>query len=443
MSGPDRPSTQPNGVTGVTIDRWAAGGRGLGRVAGKVWMVAGAVPGDRVEALPIRDHGRHVDAVVRRLLDASQDRRVPPCPLQSRCGGCPMMPVAETAQREAKRRFVVDALERLGGFRDVPVADLVPIDPALGYRTRIELTPARVPGGGTRWGYHRVDDPQAILDVPSCTIAHPALQPLLDFVRSRPPDASGDARLILRVSRSSAEKLVALRGEAGSVPPIASFARAAMAADPDLVGVVRLVSTPGRRGGSRTEVVAGRGWIEEEVLGTTFRVPGGTFLQVHAAAAEALGRRLLEEAGDPDDLVELYAGVGAIGLAAARRGTRATLVDADPDAIACGDEAARRLGLDVALVRSDVLRFLAARAGNAPPALVVADPPRTGFGRGVASRLATWGPPRIAVVSCDPATLARDAAALTAGGYVLERVAPYDFFPQTAHVEALAWLRRR
>ena len=436
MSGPDDFGTQPNGVSRIEIDTWAAGGRGLGRVDGRVWMVTGAIPGDEVEARAVRDHGRYVEGLVERILVPSPRRRTPPCPVQAACGGCPLMSVAEIDQREAKRRFLVDALERIGRLREVDVAPMVPIDPALGYRTKIELTSGRELDGVLRWGYHRAGDPGSILDVEACAVAHPALQPLLDAVRSLPPGAAG-ARAILRTSRAGDERILALRGETGTL------AKAAAAADPGLVGVVRVHAAEGRRGGARSEVVSGRGWIAETILGTPFRVPAATFLQVHASAAEVLGRDLLADVDDPGSVVELYGGVGAIGLAFARRGARATIVDADADAIACGDDAARRCGLDAAFVRSDVLRFLDRRAAGAPPALVIADPPRAGFGRGVARRLAAWGPARIAVVSCDPATLARDAAALVEAGYAIEKVTPYDFFPQTAHVEAVAWLRRR
>jgi 23S rRNA (uracil1939-C5)-methyltransferase len=112
-------------------------------------------------------------------------------------------------------------------------------------------------------------------------------------------------------------------------------------------------------------------------------------------------------------------------------------------ATACGAEAAHAQGLtSAAFERADVFEFLGRRRGGAPPDLVIADPPRTGLGRGVAERLAVWGASRVAIVSCDPATLARDLAALVANRYALERVTPFDLFPQTAHVEAVAWLTR-
>jgi 23S rRNA (uracil1939-C5)-methyltransferase len=250
-------------------------------------------------------------------------------------------------------------------------------------------------------------------------------------------------RVVLRTSSRENERLVVLRGLAGPFSTLTEFARVAAQADPGLVGVVRLIATRGRRGGASLQTVAGRAWMADEVLGTSFRVPAGTFLQVHSVAAERLGRHVLDGAGSPQRVLELYGGIGALGLALARAGAEATIVDADPDAIACGSEAASAHGLaTAAFVRSDVLSFLAASGRRITPDLVIADPPRTGLGNGVAHRLAALDAARIALVSCDPATLSRDLGALVARGYAIEEITPFDLFPQTAHVEAVAWLRR-
>jgi 23S rRNA (uracil1939-C5)-methyltransferase len=256
-------------------------------------------------------------------------------------------------------------------------------------------------------------------------------------------DAREPLRVVLRTSNHENERLVALRGLSGPFSTVEEFARVAMNADPGLVGVVRLIAARGRRGGARVETVAGRAWIADEILGTSFKVPAGTFLQVHAEAAERLGRHVLDGAGSPQRVLELYGGIGAMGLALARAGAEATIVDADSAAVDCGSEAARSHGLTRAtFVRSDVLDFLGASPGRVGPDLVIADPPRAGLGNGVAHRLAALGAARIALVSCDPATLARDLGVLVARGYAIEEITPFDLFPQTSHVEAVAWLRR-
>ena len=439
MSPPDVPSPPDPAVVELKVDSWAAGGRGLGRVEGRVWLVPGTVPGDLVRAAVAHDHGRWVSARLVEIVAPSPRRRVPPCPIQAACGGCPLMAAGEDDQREAKRRFVVDALERIGKLKGIEVAGVVTSPRALGYRNKIELTF----GADGSLGYHAAQDPALLVDVPACAIADPRLgAPLLTARESLRDGTLGPrpGRLVLRVSGSTPDVLVGFR-DAGEPFDEAPALAARLAAEvPDLRGVVRMIAAAGRRGGTRIETVLGRAWLEEIVLGISFRVPAATFLQVNAGAADALARSVLDEAGEPSSVTELYGGIGAIGLALAGRGAVTTIVDADGDAIACGREAAERSGRAARFVRSDVLRFL--RDPGPPPSLVVADPPRTGFGPGVADALAAWAPARIALVSCDPATLARDLARLTRSGYRLDRVAPFDLFPQTAHVEAVAWLTR-
>ena len=451
MSGLGDESTPLDGVARVEIDSWAAGGRGVGRVSGLAWLIEGAVPGDIVRARAVKRRPRFVEAVVTSIDHPSASRRRPPCPIQGACGGCPLMVVDESAQRAAKKRFVVDALQRIGRFPGIPVDDVVAAGPALGYRNKIELT---LGWAGSRpvLGYHRAGRPDELVDVTACTIGDPRLAPLLavarDFFLSdgRTTAAAGDrhetARLVLRASHARDQRLVAFRGAAGRADELVEFARVAAAADPGLVGVVRIIAAAGRRGGAGVEAIAGRPEIDEEVLGTTFHVPAATFLQVHPDASRRLAESLIEAAGRPARVLELYGGIGAVSLALARGGAAATVVDADAAAITCGAQAAREAGVPSAqFARADVSAFLTRSRGAARPDLVIADPPRNGLGKGVALQVAQLRAPRIALVSCDPATLARDLAVLAGAGYAVERVTPFDLFPQTAHVEALAWLR--
>jgi 23S rRNA (uracil1939-C5)-methyltransferase len=418
-------------------------------------MVFRAVPGDEVTARVLKDHGRFVEAVTDEIERPSEARRPAPCAIQDECGGCPLMVVDEVSQREAKRQFVLDAVRRIGRLpEDVRVNEVVAAPAELGYRNKIELSFGRDPAGRRVLGYHRTGEPGVLVDVHECSIADPRLRPLISAARAFFLEGAGAAdpaitdalepvRVVFRSSSSGNERLVAVRSLAGPFSTLEEFARVAALADAGLVGVVRLIAARGRRGGATVETIAGRDWIADEIHGTSFRVPAGTFLQVHSAAAERLGRHVLEGASSARRVLELYGGIGAIGLALARAGAQTTIVDADPAAIACGREAARLHGVTTAAFEvSDVLSYLERRSAGNGPELVIANPPRTGLGRGVADRLAAQGSARIAMVSCDPATLARDLAALATRGYAVEEITPFDLFPQTAHVEAVAWLRR-
>jgi 23S rRNA (uracil1939-C5)-methyltransferase len=350
------------------------------------------------------------------------------------------MAAGEEEQRAAKRRILIDALERIGKLKDADVGACVPSPHTLGYRNKLELAF----GEDGRLGFHAAHDPATLVDVPACAIADPRLSAPLRVVREALRDGRlgrRRGRLVLRASGSRPDVLVGFRDGGEPFDEAPAIAEALAASVPGLCGVVRMIAPPGRRGGTRVETIQGRPFLEEEILGVSYRVPAATFLQVNAAAAEGLAESVLDEAGRPARVTELYGGIGAIGLALAARGATVTIVDADGEAVACGREASLRAGRSALFVRSDVLPFL--RAAGEGPELVIADPPRTGFGPGVAEALVARRPARIALVSCDPATLARDLARLVASGYALDRVTPHDLFPQTAHVEAVAWLTRR
>lgn len=440
----------------LTVEKAVAGGAGLGRHEGRVWLVSGALPGDRIEATAVRTHASWVEAKVVSILEPSPDRRPPPCPFQGRCGGCPWMPLEDYAQRFWKRAIVVDAFSRIGGLRDVPVRPTVASPRSLGYRNKVEFAVGRGGDGGRVVGLHVAASATDLVDVDRCLLlddgANRILATARRFLLDESPQwepALGDGgepgRLVLRRSSETAEYLVAMRGPVEAWPAAARFAQALVGGHPEIAGVVRLLAPSRRRGGASVEPLAGRPWILERLAGTPFRVPAGAFFQINTEAAERLAETVLEASGSPASVLELYGGVGAFALALARRGARAEVVDADSDAVACGREAAQEAGLSgVRFTASDVLAFLAGRAGETipPPELVIADPPRTGLGRGVAAALAAMAPASIVLVSCDPATLARDVRALREGGYAPVEVVPVDLFPQTPHVEAVVRLRR-
>jgi 23S rRNA (uracil1939-C5)-methyltransferase len=190
-------------------------------------------------------------------------------------------------------------------------------------------------------------------------------------------------------------------------------------------------------------VLMGDPHLVEHVAGRDYRVSAGSFFQVNTAGAEALVALVsdyLEPAGD-ETLVDLYCGVGLFGLALAPRVDRVVGVEADPSAAA--DFRHNAQGLDqVDLIESKVQAALSRMQETARGSLLVLDPPRSGAGKQVVDGITQAKPHRIAYVSCDPATLARDARRLTDAGYRLQQVQPVDLFPQTYHIESVALFTR-
>jgi 23S rRNA (uracil-5-)-methyltransferase RumA len=373
------------------------------------------------------------------------------------------MVLDEADQRVWKRRLVIEALERIGRLREVEVAETAPSGRDLGYRNKIELAFGR-DRGARALGFHPSGAGGRVVDVERCLLQGDAggrvLASAREFFlrgpgRSEPALEGGEEplRLVVRESGATGEVLVALRGAPGPFRTALPFAKHLVSRHPEVAGVVRLLASPGRRGGARTETLAGRPWIEEAVAGVRFRLPAAAFFQVNSGAAGRLVREVIGAAGRSaasSEVLDLYGGAGLFAIALARAGWRATVVEADRDAVDCGRRAVSDLGLGVvSFVVSGVAGYLR-RRGTAtggrllPPApdLVVADPPRTGLGPGVADAISRLRPQRIVLVSCDAPTLARDLRALADRGYALRRVVPVDLFPQTAAIEAVAVLDR-
>ncbi len=428
----------------------------MARREGLVWLVDGGFPGDRVLAIPEAVRPRLVEARVERWIEPSEHRRAAPCPIQGSCGGCPWMVLSETEQRAWKRRIVEDALARIGGLRGVEVEEAVASPSALGYRNKVELTFGRGAGGERILGFHRSGNAIELVDVECCLLQDEGANRVLLLAREYFLDGPGKqakildhprerVRFVIRRSQLTGRLLVAFGGGDGAFPEAEEFARIASERCPELASVARIVTREGRRGGARTIPLAGPPWIEESLAGIVFRLDAATFCQVNPGAAERLVEQVIEMAGPVRSahVVDLYGGVGVFALALSHRGARAVVCEADSEAVACGRRAAREHGpLRVRFVRSDVEHFVRGFRPARPPDLLVADPPRSGLGRGVADGIARIRPERVILVSCDPATLARDARALASHGYSVLRVVPVDMFPQTPHVEVAMLLAR-
>ena len=372
------------------IDALAAGGDGVGRLAdGRVVFVPLAAPGDRVRARLVSLRSRFARAELDRVLEPGPARVAPVCPVFGACGGCAWQHVVYDAQCEAKRAIVEDALRRIGRLAP-PEVDFVRSPRPLAYRAR-----TRVLVEGGRVGYRRRAS-RELCAVEACPVLVPVVDDALRRLVAAPPAEDGEWELAA--------------GAAGAV------------------------AHPLRGPGEALEIAAGGG---------SLRISPGVFFQAHAGLRERLLEALARSAGAGALALELYAGAGFFTLSLARTFARVVAVEGEPDAAADLRHNAARAALSgVAVVESRVEEALADAdlLGGARPDAVVLDPPRTGLAPGAAGRIAALAPRRIVYLSCDPATLARDAAALVAAGYALEGVVAFDLFPQTPHVEVLARL---
>ena len=418
-------STTPSGsedgrpVLEVVVDGFAHGGEGVGRIDGKVVLVAGALPGERVRVRVSEDHPRWSRAALVEVLVASPDRVAPPCPVATECGGCDLQHVAPGAGRTLKTRVVREQLARLGGFGDAAhdlVEDCDAVGPDLGYRNHVQLHAD--PEG--RLGFHRAGS-HDVVPIASCPVATDEVNALLGMFGA----GSGARELALRAV-GHARTAVVTPGDG----PVAL---------PDGVPTLAL-----RQGDGRSVVVRGDASAPVEVAGVTLHVPVDGFFQVNAGGAEALVAAVREAAGEVAhrDVWDLYAGVGLLALPLAADGAHVLAVESVRSAAEALERAAREQELDVRVLTERVEQVVRrAAAGDRSldaPEVVVADPPRAGLGRRTVEDLSALAPSRLVLVSCDVAAFARDARDLTARGMRLVRSRPLDLFPMTHHVEVVS-----
>jgi tRNA/tmRNA/rRNA uracil-C5-methylase (TrmA/RlmC/RlmD family) len=407
-------------VTGFTH-----GGEGVARVEGKAVFVPGALPDERVRLRVVDDRKRWARAELLEVLVPSPLRVEDGSPQLHPCGGCDLQHVRPDGQLVLKTQVVRDQLERLGKLASPPVVDGRAVGPPTGYRTTARLHAApdgRL--GSFRPGTHEV------VPFAGCPALHPALVELLAAVG----DDTGAVEVTVRAHARTGTAAVVLRPGPGPLRlPEGSF---------DL-----LLEQPD---GSHV-AMRGDGHLAEVVGPHTYRFDAGSFFQINTDGAAALVDEVVAAAAGTGDLAgalvwDLYAGVGLFALPLAAAGAEVVAVEGHRPAADWAERNAAEAGLEHAIeVRAEPVHRLTRSArpggrgdGLEPPDLVVLDPPRVGAGTEVVEDLAASGVPVLVYVACDPAALARDAAALVAAGYRLQRAAPLDLFPLTHHVETVA-----
>jgi 23S rRNA (uracil1939-C5)-methyltransferase len=413
-----------------TIDRLVPGGDGFLRLPdGRAAFVTGALPGDLIEPLEVEQRRDYVRAKRFRLIASGPDRVEPPCPVASRCGGCDLMQLPLRTQLDTKAALLREALVRTGRFREPPLFEVESPGPALGYRSRLRV---HVDEAGRVGLFARGS--HELVEIPGCVVADPEIDRALAALRKASeenPDASA-AFGEIEIRLAPAGPRIALR----------FFPREQLTAAPRSfvrrLGEQFAVSIEGETESERAE--------QRYPLpnGVELAAPPSAFTQVNWAANLALVSAVLEGAAARAvrSACDLYCGAGNFTLPLARAGVECVGVDRVGAALGAAERAAREQGIRARFVAGRVPAVLERLARERRRfELILLDPPRSGA-RDALEAVASLDPTWVAMCSCDPVTWARDLRTLADKGYALEEVKAFDLFPQTHHVEALAWMRR-
>ena len=444
------------GLKGLAIFALSSDGTGIARTEQGVVFVNGALPGEIVSAEVV---SRHKDFSVARItgIEQAADGRVEPrCPHYGRCGGCQLQHASYPLQLTLQAGLVRDAMTRIGGFAPALFEKLecVASPASWGYRNKAAFPVQsidfkgkgrRIATGFYRPGTHRLEL------IRSCPVNAAPLNALyesllgglsdLPFDGYDERDHTGKLRhIVMRAGMNTGQTLLSfvLNGKLSAKGLKALVALGAKGKPTTLT--LNHNSRPGNVIlGARTEALLGNGRISERLRDWTLSFDTTSFFQVNTAQAEQLFDYASSQVEPGGGILELYSGVGSLTCFLARRGTvtsveewRSAVMNAERNLSANGVEAQALCGR-----AEDVVEELHGTYNT-----MVMDPPRDGCARGVLEAIARFNVPRVVYVSCNPATLARDCKILAGHGYRLESIRAFDMFPQTAHVETVAALRR-
>jgi 23S rRNA (uracil1939-C5)-methyltransferase len=419
----------------LMVEKGVYRGLGLARHEGQVVFVTRGVPGDRVRARVESVRKGYVRARPEELLVPGPDRRDPPCPLFDACGGCAYQHIGYDAQLRLKVDILRESLARAGGAWDGPI-EAEP-SPERSWRTRVRLHLAPSGDGRFRLGLfeeasHRVVDLDACLQMsPELLGAARGLRAAFD---AQPHLAQGVSEIALAESGDGSARVAALfrDGDPASGTGLAALASGV----PWLTG---LGVVAGGEGG-RYIGLSGEPWIENEAAGQRYRSHVLSFFQANRHLLDAFVRRVRDWTSRGAPVVDLYAGAGLFSLALAEGAPAVTAVEQDARAAADAEHNVQRAGLaNVRVMRAEAGEALDALPGR-PGEEVVLDPPRAGAGQDIVRQIAARAPAGVVYVSCDPTTLGRDLAVFAEAGYRPERIAAFDMFPDTFHLETVVRL---
>jgi 23S rRNA (uracil1939-C5)-methyltransferase len=445
-----RTRPRPGDELELTVDKLAYGGAGVARADGYVVFVDGAVPGDRVRAHVYKAKRSYGNARAIEILEPSPERIAPVADHP----GAPWQVLPYERQLAVKAEQVDDALRRIGRLDGFAFDPIVPAVQQWRYRNKLEYSFGAGPGGELLCGFHAPGRWNEIVPLTDCLLAsergNVAREQVVAWAREHGLSAhdrrSGEGllrNLVVREGRRTGEISVRLVVSPGDLPadslPEAVTADSVLVTTTDALGETTAVG--------ETELLAGSDAIEEELADLRFRISPHAFFQTNTEMAEQLygvAAELAELRGS-ERLFDLYCGSGTIGLVLGVRAAQVYGIDIVEESIADAIANARLNGIqNASFFAGDVrlaLSELVERAGR--PDIVVLDPPRAGLSKKAVRRVIDAGPRRIVYVSCNPTTLAPNAAQLVEAGYELRRVRPVDMFPQTPHIECVAVLDRK
>ncbi len=446
-----------NDIVNLEITALTNEGSGIARCDGMAVFVPLTAVGDVIEARILKVHKTYAYAKIERIITPSADRIENDCLVFGKCGGCVFRHISYAAELRAKEQIVRDAFERLGGI-DLSRVDFLPIvasESSEHYRNKLQM-PLGKADSGIVSGFFS-ERSHRIVPIEDCKLQPGIFSEIVIFIKKRVTELKisvyneekneGVLRHIyLRRGHYSKEICVVLVARR-KVPEFQRLARELAGKFPEITGVV-LNLNPDKTNvilGEREITLIGKPEIPDQMCGVSVEISPKSFYQVNTKAAENLYRKAAEFAQPSGKtILDLYCGVGTIGLSMAGEASKIIGAEIVPEAV----ENARKNALLSGIFNAEFVTADAAEAAalfnsrGLSPNVIILDPPRKGCGEETLAECVKMSPERIVMISCNPATAARDCKFLAENGYSPRAIQPFDLFPRTRHVECVVLMLR-
>jgi 23S rRNA (uracil1939-C5)-methyltransferase len=440
----------------IDIEAVSSDGNGIGHIDGLTVFVPYTAAGDTVKAVITKLKSRFAYGSVTEIIKSSPDRIEPQCEKYEQCGGCQLRHMSYEAELREKRGIIENAMKRIGGFKDFSIPNVVGMENPQRYRNKM-IFPVGY-DNGLKCGFYAPKS-HDIIEISDCILGDEANQSIIaavtDYMRENNVSAYDEKnhtglvrRIFTRKAFNTGEIMAVLSVNGTKIPNADALVNKLCAANKNIASIILNVNK--KRGGmalgDRNITLYGKDTITDILCGVEFAISPHSFFQINPVQTEKLYGCALEfaELHGNETVMDIYCGIGTISLCAARHAKKVIGVEIVEQAIEDAKMNAQRNNISNAEFYADSAENIVPKLieSGERPDVVILDPPRKGSDEKTLSALIKAAPKRIVYVSCNPATLARDAAFLAERGYALENACGFDLFPRTMHVETVAIMRK-
>ncbi len=451
-----------NDIIKLNIEKTSSDGRGIGYIDGKICFVSGTLEGDVVEAKIYTIHKSYITAGATKIITPSPFRMYDYCTHSDLCGGCPLSHIAYEKQLDVKRQHVVDTLSRIGGIKNAEqiTNDTIGMETPVSYRNKM-VFPIGEKDGHAVGGFYTARS-HDVVELSSCAVGEPcamtALSKVLDFMREnhiKPycerTHKGSIRRVFVRTGYHSKDLMIVISSANENIKNLDKLTEKLISqnyGEYNLKSIILNINSAKNNLvlGTKNITLWGEDTITDSILGLRFSISPHSFFQVNPRQTERLYQKALDlaEIDNTKTVLDIYCGIGTISLCAAKSAKKVIGVEIVDAAIVDANENAKNNNLKNTEFYCGEAETVVPKLINSGehPDIVIIDPPRKGSDEKTLSAIVKSAPERIVYVSCNPATLARDAHFLTENGYTLISATPVDMFPHTEHVESVVLLQQ-